>query len=118
MKKVYLSEKVLDLNDLEIRYIGEDNEIHAKTYASLLSEPFKRVNVPISQKDVVKRYESVIEKIEAALTAAVDAVTELTDEEFKLIDNKAKQVFDSITLWRWNKMVATANPVEEETESK
>lgn len=108
MKKLLTSEKILDLNDQELRYIGADNEVHARTFASELHDALARTNVPVLKIDI---YKSVAAKVEAALTATADTVTELTDEEFELLDNKAKRIFGQVELWRWNKMVERANAV-------
>lgn len=106
MKKLLLGEKILDLNDLQVRYIGADNEVHARTYAGELNDALARTSVPVPKIDI---YRAVAAKVEAALTAGEAVATELTDEEFELLDAKAKRIFDQVTLWRWNKMVESAN---------
>ncbi len=110
MKKLLLGEKILDLNDLQVRYIGADNEVHARTYAGELNDALARTSVPVPKIDI---YKAVAAKVEAALTAGEAVATELTDEEFELLDAKAKRIFDQVTLWRWNKMVESANAATE-----
>jgi len=109
MKKLLLGEKILDLNDLQVRYIGADNEVHARTFAGELNDALARTSVPVPKIDI---YKAVAAKVEAALTAGEAAVTELTDEEFELLDAKAKRIFDQVTLWRWNKLVEAAETTE------
>lgn len=110
MKKLLLGEKILDLNDLEVRYIGTDNEIHARTFAGELNDALERTSVPVPKIDI---YKAVAAKVEVALTAGETAKTELTDEEFELLDAKAKRIFDQVTLWRWNNMVEAADASSE-----
>lgn len=109
MKKLLLGEKILDLNDLQVRYIGADNEVHARTFAGELNDALARTSVPVPKIDI---YKAVAAKVEAALTAGEAVATELTDEEFELLDAKAKRIFDQVTLWRWNKLVEAATEAE------
>lgn len=109
MKKTVLNLPILDLNDNEMRYIGDDDAIHAHTFAEILSKQMQKVAVPLGKIDV---YKGVFDKIDAALTADAGTITEFSDAEFAIVSRKVDNVFDIITKWRWNRMIEELNMQE------
>lgn len=109
MKKTVLNLPILDLNDNEMRYIGDDNAIHAHTFAEMLSKQMHKVYVPL---DKVYLYKGVFDKIDAALTADAGTITEFSDDEFSIVSRKVDNAFDSIAKWRWDRMIEELNMQE------
>ncbi|MDD6782880.1 MAG: hypothetical protein PUD89_08155 [Bacteroidales bacterium] len=110
MKQTVLNLPILDLNDNEMRYIGDDDAIHAHTFAEILSKQMQKVAVPLGKIDV---YKGVFDKIDAALTSAdAGIITEFSDDEFAIVSRKVESSFDRISKWRWDRMIEELNMQE------
>ena len=107
MKRTVLNIPILDLNGNEMRYIGDDNAIHAHTFAEILSKKMQKVAVPFGKIDV---YKGVFDKIDAALTASDSGIiTEFSDDEFAIVSRQAESSFGRIAKWRWDRMIEELN---------